>query len=181
MSTRHPPHICQMYGICLVYMWYLSDRCLVGHLAGIWQSSDREHQINSNCLAETVMYTINSVMSLALPIKCLLLATKIKIAPSIDKGRILISILETYIHLQKTVRMIRSHLGDWPVTHLLTELEAWLLLAKWLPSIYKGSTWQASTHNKHLTGSIGGNCGVVDLYGVHFVNHQLYTADIIRE
>ena len=21
---------CQMYDICLVYMWYLSDRCLVG-------------------------------------------------------------------------------------------------------------------------------------------------------
>ncbi len=29
--TRHPPHICQIYGICLVYMWYLSD---------ILQSSD---------------------------------------------------------------------------------------------------------------------------------------------
>ncbi len=38
--TRHPPHICQMYGICLVYKWYLSDRCLVRHLTGIWQSSD---------------------------------------------------------------------------------------------------------------------------------------------
>ncbi len=45
--TRHPPPICQMYGICLMYMWYLSDRCLVGvdrclvrHLTGILQSSD---------------------------------------------------------------------------------------------------------------------------------------------
>ena len=34
------------YGTCLVYVWYLSDRCLVGvdrclvgHLTGIWQSS----------------------------------------------------------------------------------------------------------------------------------------------
>ncbi len=38
--TRHPPHICQMYGKCLVYKSYLSDRCLVRHLTGIWQSSD---------------------------------------------------------------------------------------------------------------------------------------------
>ncbi len=45
--TRHPPHICQMCGSCLVYMLYLSDRCLVGvdrclvkHPTGIWQSSD---------------------------------------------------------------------------------------------------------------------------------------------
>ncbi len=62
--TRHPPPICQMYGICLMYMWYLShsgswqmsgetsDR----HLAIVWQSSDREHQTNRNCLAETVVY-----------------------------------------------------------------------------------------------------------------------------
>ncbi len=63
MPTRHPPDICQIYGICLVYMSYMSDRCLVGvdrclvgHLAGIWQSSGREHQTNSNCLAVTVEY-----------------------------------------------------------------------------------------------------------------------------
>ncbi len=27
---RHVPHAHQTYGTCLVYMWYLSDRCLVG-------------------------------------------------------------------------------------------------------------------------------------------------------
>ena len=31
-------------------------RCQMGHLAGIWKSSDREHQTNSNCLAEIVVY-----------------------------------------------------------------------------------------------------------------------------
>ena len=36
-SVRQVPHLHETY---LVYMWCLSDRCLVGHLTGIWQSSD---------------------------------------------------------------------------------------------------------------------------------------------
>ena len=43
------------YGTCLMYMWYLSDRCLVGNLTIVWCSSDREHQTNSNRLGETVV------------------------------------------------------------------------------------------------------------------------------
>ncbi len=44
--TRHPPDMSDMWYMSGAYMWYLSDRCLVGvdrclmeHLAGIWQPS----------------------------------------------------------------------------------------------------------------------------------------------
>ncbi len=78
--TICPPDICQTSTIYLSDIWYVSDVYVVlvwqmyggswqmsggswqmsggvstVYLAGIWQSSEREHQTNSNCLAETVV------------------------------------------------------------------------------------------------------------------------------
>ncbi len=52
-----------MSGVYVVVVWQMSGgswqtsgKTSDRHLALVWQSSDREHQTNSNCLAETVVY-----------------------------------------------------------------------------------------------------------------------------
>ncbi len=95
--TRHPPNICQVYGMSGVngvLVWQMSGEASV--CWGIWQASDREHQTNSNCLAETVVY-------------------RIKTAPPIDNVLILIRILVT-VSICKGLRKIMQKLFwyDWP-------------------------------------------------------------------
>ncbi len=63
MSTRH---ICQTYtrlvgiwymsGVYVILVWHLSDGTSDRHLTIILQTSDREHQTNSKCLAGMVVY-----------------------------------------------------------------------------------------------------------------------------
>ncbi len=78
MYTRRPPEIYQTSTTHLSDVWYLSGVYVVlvwqmfgeswqtsgetsdRHLAIIWQSSDREHPTNSNCLVETVVYIITT-------------------------------------------------------------------------------------------------------------------------
>ncbi len=69
MSGGHLVYI--WYSICLVGIWYMSGVYMVlvwqmsgetsdRHLTIVWWSSDREHQTNSKCLVETVVYDISS-------------------------------------------------------------------------------------------------------------------------
>ncbi len=62
-STRYLSDVWYMSGVNVVFVWQMSgwswqvsDEASGSHLTSISQSSEREHQTNSNCLAETVEY-----------------------------------------------------------------------------------------------------------------------------